>query len=816
MIDATAEHLDALGAARAYAASGLSVIPIRADGTKSPPSRWKEFQGRIANEQEVTRKFGNAPIGVAIVCGAVSGNVEAIDIDDADLYQPFFSEVDRLCTGLMGKLSTVKSPRGYHLYYRCPEIDGNTKLASRAKDDPLFEDKPTLIETRGQGGYILAPGSAAECHETGKPYQHLAGPPLEAMPTISPEQRAVLFRVAKSFDRLIDDSEVIGPPTPKNAKEHEGLAPGDDFNMRASWSEVLEPHGWTLTHSAGDKDYWKRPGKAEHGWSATTGCQSSAGNSLLCVFSSNAHPFQIPVGKQCGAYSRFAAYAILNHGGDYRTAARELGRNGYGTGRVVGNKQQDDSSGPCGLPIITNAVRVGGGEDLEIHAKSMEEVTGAIVKTAGDWPRRVGGTLFVDDPEHGLYQFSKNAELFGWLQRKASVEWYRNVGCVSRDEVFSELQRTVQAYRAIESFPHFPAFHDHYYSHPTVEPGDGNALRELVERFSPATPIDRDLIEALFVSAVWGGAGGNRPAFVIASEAGRGVGKTKLVELVGLLLGGMFAISKDDKAEAIVKRLLTPEAATKRVILFDNVKAARLSWAELESFITAPEISGHQMYRGERTRPNTMLWCITLNGPSMSRDLAQRSVFIFLARPEHDGDWEDSIREFISSNRWKIIADLAGFFLRPKVQFERFTRWGTWEREILARLPEPAEAQKVIAERQAAVNGDDEEAADVEDYFRRELEKLGYDPDVDNVHIPNDRGREWYAKATGCNWSTTAVSRVIKQAADEGMLKLLRINPSRKHGRGLLWFSGTADATFYDIEDRSPQNSWQENRHWDR
>ena len=59
------------------------------------------------------------------------------------------------------------------------------------------------------------------------------------------------------------------------------------------------------------------------------------------------------------------------------------------------------------------------------------------------------------------------------------------------------------------------------------------------------------------------------------------------------------------------------------------------------------------------------------------------------------------------------------------------------------RLPEPTEAQQVILDRQGAVNADDEESADVADHFRQELERLGYNADVDSVHIPNELAREW-------------------------------------------------------------------------
>ncbi len=475
-----------------------------------------------------------------------------------------------------------------------------------------------------------------------------------------------------------------------------------------------------------------------------------------------------------------------------------------------------DSILPGERPLIVNAERVGSGETAELNPRSMANIIDQILTAAGQWPRRVGNSLFIDDPKHGLQQFAKPADLFGWIHSFAGVRWHKGPGCVLREELFCEAQRTMQPYQAIEAFPHFPPLAGHYYSHPTIVAGDGAALRGLLERFCPATPIDLDLILAMYATAAWGGTGGARTAFVIVSDYGRGVGKTTVVRLLGNLFGGIFAIGKEDRAADITKRLLTPEAATKRITLFDNVKTNRLSWAEYESLITAAEISGHRLYKGERTRPNTLLWTLTLNGPSMSRDMAQRCVVIKLGRPHHSGEWEDDAKDFVESNRWQIIADLAAFFSRPAVALEKHTRWGTWEREILARLPEPVEAQKVVAERQSEMNADDEESADVEDHFRQELERLGYDTATDAVHIPNELAREWYIRATGSPASATAVTRAIRQAHDEGMLPSVKINPCRANGRGFLWLGTMDHPVRYDIAERQQDNRWQENRHWDR
>src|SRR5262249_15286789 len=100
-----------------------------------------------------------------------------------------------------------------------------------------------------------------------------------------------------------------------------GNRPGDDFNRRASWDDILIPHGWARVGGGRDEERWCRPGK-DHGVSATT---DHAGNGLLYVFSSNADPFEDSRG-----YSKFTAYALLNHEGDCSAAAAALRKQGYG------------------------------------------------------------------------------------------------------------------------------------------------------------------------------------------------------------------------------------------------------------------------------------------------------------------------------------------------------------------------------------------------------------------------------------------------------------------------------------------------------
>jgi hypothetical protein len=303
-----------LDVARGYLAAGISVIPIRRDGSKAPTIAWKDYTRRLPTEAELRRWFeGRNPPGLATVGGAVSGCLEHLDFDRdaAEVFPAWCRLVDDECPGLVDRLTIAQTPRGgYHVRYRSPDEDiaANTKLAVAA-------DKQTIIETRGEGGYCLAPGSPPDCHETGRPYVHKSGPVIP--PAITPDERETLWCCARSFTRDVNE-----PPRMKGLD----LRPGDDYNRRGpDWPDIIGPAGWRCVFgSPSSERRWCRPGK-ERGCSATTGhCRGQDGADLLRVFSSNAPPFE----AKC--YSKFTAYAAMNHNGDLSAAAETLAKQGYG------------------------------------------------------------------------------------------------------------------------------------------------------------------------------------------------------------------------------------------------------------------------------------------------------------------------------------------------------------------------------------------------------------------------------------------------------------------------------------------------------
>lgn len=101
------------------------------------------------------------------------------------------------------------------------------------------------------------------------------------------------------------------------------VRPGDDFNVRAEWRSILAPHGWEWVFRRGQTWHLRRPGKRD-GTSATIG-HSNDGQERLYVFTSSTE-FEPNV-----PYTKFAAYTLLEHRGDYASASRALRAEGFGS-----------------------------------------------------------------------------------------------------------------------------------------------------------------------------------------------------------------------------------------------------------------------------------------------------------------------------------------------------------------------------------------------------------------------------------------------------------------------------------------------------
>lgn len=327
--------------AAAWIAAGYAVIPVRTDGSKASMVPW----GSIADGTQapptieaLTRLIMSGQCdGIAIVAGVASGNAEVLEIEgramaryDEIVAHAAATGVSHLFGRLLAGCVEMSPSGGRHFPFRVSDgaALGNTKLAKRpAPDEP--QGFLILTETRGQGGIMVVAPSFGRTHDTGLPYTMLAGSPANT-PTFTVAERDELHRLFAVIDEMPVTEEQMpvgghhGEPTPMR-RQGDGLSPGDDFNSRATWDEVLS--GWTRVTTSNDprggvRVHWRRPGKSI-GTSATTGGEGD----WLYVFSTST---VLPPEK---ALSKFAAFTYLNHDGDFAAAAADLAARGFGSPR---------------------------------------------------------------------------------------------------------------------------------------------------------------------------------------------------------------------------------------------------------------------------------------------------------------------------------------------------------------------------------------------------------------------------------------------------------------------------------------------------
>lgn len=303
-----------------YIKKGICVIPTNKDKICAIDS-WKVYQERLITEKEIKEAF-KLPYAtcLAVVCGAISGNLEVIDIDvkyddTGELFDRYAQDIRDNDEELFNKLLIVRTRSGgYHMYYRCETIGRNDKLARRYSTEDELKIKPNdkikvLIETRGEGGYVVAyPSEGYTFYQANK------------IPTITPDQRELLFELARCYNQLIE-------PPKREYVTTEAVnyfnTPWDDYNNRGNVLQLLQDKGWTEVKETRERVYLRRPGK-DRGVSADYHKEKK----LFKVFSTSSD-FEAE-----HAYTHYGVFRLLECNNDPHLAGKKLAAMGYGEKRV--------------------------------------------------------------------------------------------------------------------------------------------------------------------------------------------------------------------------------------------------------------------------------------------------------------------------------------------------------------------------------------------------------------------------------------------------------------------------------------------------
>jgi hypothetical protein len=291
-----------------YLDNGFNCIPVNAD--KTPAIDWKIYQSEKVSDLSIFKTNS-----IAIICGKISDNLTVFDFDNHNgtakenltnfIQNPLISEIYN-----KHKLPVISTQSGgYHIYVRCDIVKGNLKLAQVK----LNGHPDTIIETRGEGGYVLAPPT---------PNYKLIKNQIENLQYIDNNEFEIMLEVAKSFNQYNKPNEVFKPKLDNETPWHiYDLKPESIIEAK----QILQSIGWTeLSYN----NAWCRPGK-KRGVSATFG---KVAPNVFYVFSSNCDYFESEK-----AYTPFSIKALVKYSGDFSALAKELARE-YGL-----NKQQTES-----------------------------------------------------------------------------------------------------------------------------------------------------------------------------------------------------------------------------------------------------------------------------------------------------------------------------------------------------------------------------------------------------------------------------------------------------------------------------------------
>ena len=322
------------GQVKSLISDGISIIPVRDRDektktgevfvAKSPYSKWKEFQQRHVSEDELWMMMEEKDTtAIAIICGQISGNMEVIDIDVK--YKPgidaiLMNDIRTFYPDLFSRLRIHKTPSGgYHIIYRVSgqAVPGNLKLAGRlATDDELAAQRArgvkrpnkevNFLETRGEGGYILAPPSLGYALHKDNP-----------IPLISWEERCSLIRLCETYHEIVREAPKFKPNKTQESIYDEN--PFEHFNREKDPTELIESFGWKYSHENARFIWYTRPDK-QRGVSASWNKEKQ----IYYVFTSST---ELQANK---GYHPSTLLAELMFDGDKSKTYHYLTQNGYG------------------------------------------------------------------------------------------------------------------------------------------------------------------------------------------------------------------------------------------------------------------------------------------------------------------------------------------------------------------------------------------------------------------------------------------------------------------------------------------------------
>lgn len=358
--------------AKYYAELGFIHLPIGEN--KQPSDKFKGRSGAVnklrtkpLNEHNTDFYYSTAT-GIALLTG---GTFEALDIDvkndnSGKLLELFKGGLKHTLPESYNKFVIQSTPSGgIHLFYRCHTIMGNQVLAKRRATDQerkKGEREKVLIETRGEGGYIVVEPT---------PGYKIIHSGLGEISFITTEERLELLAFCKSFTEVI---ELSLPGIGKKQRENP-QAPWNIFNQKQGWEGILKmltDAGYSIVEENEDRVIILRPGSPTSKASGTLW----KGSARLFIFSTSTEfPATTPL-------SAFDVIKYMKYDGDTQACAKGLSDQGIG----VYNK-----------------------EDGEFHEKDVAGKIRPKLRQIVDWMNDIGiRKYYLNNTEFQIVQVTEN------------------------------------------------------------------------------------------------------------------------------------------------------------------------------------------------------------------------------------------------------------------------------------------------------------------------------------------------------------------------------------------------------------------------
>lgn len=358
-----------LGAhALSYATAGFEVFP--ADPRSKAPLTDKGFYDATTNPDQIQGWWARWP--GALIANRIPAQLLLTDIDPRHggekTWLALKAEIDGLPVTRVHR--SGRGDLGMHFWWLRPGAKLSTrKLDDWAKERGLAQQVGPNRWTAGIDllhhdlRYTILPPSPHP--DTGKPYRWHDGRGLEVDPAPLPALLADLLT-----------AEELPPAPPPGPVDPDSIA--DWFSASTPFSSILGPQGWRVVAGDGDQDgsRWQHP-------TATSCVSATVRHGCLFVYSTST-PFEPTEQGRPHGYTPFAAWALLNHGGDLSSAARAAREHKDGlplnldvswadhTSPVTVSNGEDDQEEEDTLPVLVWP---------EMPTEAFHGVLGDIVRT---------------------------------------------------------------------------------------------------------------------------------------------------------------------------------------------------------------------------------------------------------------------------------------------------------------------------------------------------------------------------------------------------------------------------------------------------